>query len=173
MAVPGTPGCMYTADGLEHTDHAIPTPSATYHHQQLDKRLRKLTHYDYGAAWGEVAAIGDRDGDRDGGRVVICWGSLYAAAVEAQQLLMDRQIAIKVVALRLISPLPQTQLLKELGAAKKVLVVEQNHQGQLTRYLRGHPWSGIEFVEEAQPGPNLITPAAIVAAVEACYNLET
>lgn len=161
MAVPGTPGCMYTADGLEHNDHAIPSPTATYHHQQLDKRLRKLNQYDFGDSWGTVSGEGEW--------VVVCWGSLQSTVLEAQQLLQIKQITIKVIALRLISPLPHTQLQEVFGSASKILVVEQNHQGQLTHYLRSHEWNNLKFVAMAQPGPNLISPSAVAAAVEACF----
>lgn len=161
MATPGAPGCMYTADGLEHNEHAVPSPSARYHHQQLDKRLRKLNQYDVGDSWGVVSGEGDW--------VVVCWGSLQASVLEAQRLLQDMNIAIKVIALRLISPLPQSQLQAAFGDAHKILVVEQNHQGQLAHYLRGHVWGEVQFVGVAHPGPNLITPAKVVAAVEDCF----
>src|SRR5690606_1398618 len=38
MAIPGTPGAQYTADGLTHTERGTPTSSAADHQIQLDKR---------------------------------------------------------------------------------------------------------------------------------------
>src|SRR6266542_1052865 len=48
MAIPGTPGVVYTADGLEHSEGGIPSSQSRDHRTQLDKRERKLLQYDYG-----------------------------------------------------------------------------------------------------------------------------
>ena len=50
MAVPGTVGTAYTADGLEHTEAGLPSSNASDHYRQLDKRARKLVQHDYGPA---------------------------------------------------------------------------------------------------------------------------
>ena len=42
MAIPGTPGVAYTADGLEHTEGGTPSSESRDHRLQLDKRERKL-----------------------------------------------------------------------------------------------------------------------------------
>ena len=49
MAIPGTPGVVYTADGLEHSEAGIPSSQARDHRIQLDKRERKHQRHDYGA----------------------------------------------------------------------------------------------------------------------------
>jgi hypothetical protein len=38
MAIPGTPGRTYTADGLEHSEAGVPSSQARDHRRQLDKR---------------------------------------------------------------------------------------------------------------------------------------
>ena len=45
MAIPGTAGVAYTADGLEHSEGGIPSSQARDHGLQLDKRLRKLAEH--------------------------------------------------------------------------------------------------------------------------------
>lgn len=154
MALPGDPGWMYTADGLEHSQNAVPSPKASDHQQQLDKRLRKLACFDFGERWGEVHGNGDT--------VLLCWGSLLSAALEAQQRLQQQQgLAIKVVALRLLMPLPAEQLLAACDGAKDVVLIEQNHQGQCAAWIRGHNLAGLAFRHLAKPGPSLITPGEI------------
>ncbi len=59
MAIPGTPGVVYTADGLEHTEAGIPSSQARDHQLQLDKRERKLALHDYGARWADIEGDGD------------------------------------------------------------------------------------------------------------------
>ncbi len=58
MALPGAPGGMYTADGLEHNRRGAPSSMATDHAEQLDKRLRKLAAFDFGDAWAEIRGRG-------------------------------------------------------------------------------------------------------------------
>ncbi len=59
MAMPGTPGVVYTADGLEHTEGGTPSSNARDHGVQLDKRARKLEAFDYGPMWADVEGDGD------------------------------------------------------------------------------------------------------------------
>ncbi|MCB1829525.1 MAG: 2-oxoglutarate synthase, partial [Gammaproteobacteria bacterium] len=54
MAIPGTEGCLYTADGLEHNERGTPSSMPQDHLLQLDKRRRKLAAVDGGEHWAEV-----------------------------------------------------------------------------------------------------------------------
>ena len=76
MAIPGTPGIVYTADGLEHTEAGIPSSQARDHRLQLDKRERKLALHDYGARWADI------EGDGEQPRV-ITFGSVTGTVREA------------------------------------------------------------------------------------------
>ena len=75
MAIPGTPGVVYTADGLEHTEGGIPSSGARDHSLQLDKRERKLAQHDYGSSWADIEGEGEL--------AVITFGSVTAAVREA------------------------------------------------------------------------------------------
>ena len=128
MAIPGTPGIVYTADGLEHTEAGIPSSQSRDHRLQLDKRARKLVLHDYGARWADV------EGDADA--AVITFGSSTAAVREALARLEAQGLDLRLVALRLLAPLKPEKLDEALTGVKRVLVVEQNHGAQLFRYLR-------------------------------------
>lgn len=54
LAVPGTPGGQYTADGLTHTERGIPTSEAEDHGAHLDKRRDKLNRFTYRDHWATV-----------------------------------------------------------------------------------------------------------------------
>lgn len=129
MAVPGTPGTVYTADGLEHSERGIPSSAAADHRRQLAKRERKLERHDYGARWADVEGAGEL--------AVISFGSTTGAVREAIGRAAERGVALRLVALRLIAPLQTAALDAALAGVREVLVVEQNHGGQLLRYLRG------------------------------------
>ena len=156
MAVPGTPGNVYTADGLTHTERGIPSSQAGDHRKQLDKRERKLALYDYGSRWADVEGSGEL--------AVITFGSTTGAVREALARAAAHGVRIKLVALRLIAPLQEAALAQALEGVRQVLVVEQNHGGQLLRYLRsrfdlpGRP-SGLH-----QPGPLPLRPGELCDA---------
>src|SRR5450759_2630115 len=71
MAIPGTRGGQYTADGLTHSERATPTSGAGDHLAQLDKRRDKLDHFNFGDHWASIEGAGDV--------AVITWGSLTGA----------------------------------------------------------------------------------------------
>src|SRR5690606_24161678 len=75
MAVPGTRGGQYTADGLTHTERGIPTSGATDHLAQLDKRRHKLEAFSFGERWATIEGSGPL--------AVLVWGSLTGAARKA------------------------------------------------------------------------------------------
>ena len=128
MAVPGTPGTVYTADGLEHSERGIPSSQAADHRKQLAKRERKLMQHDYGARWADV------EGDAE--LAIVTFGSTTGAVREAIARTAAQGLALRLVALRLIAPLREEALAQALQGVREVLVVEQNHGGQLLRYLR-------------------------------------
>jgi len=128
MAIPGNPGTVYTADGLEHTERGIPSSGAADHRRQLDKRLRKLESHDYGARWADVEGGGEL--------AVITFGSTTGAVREAAARVAAQGLRLRLVSLRLLAPLRTEALGAALAGVREVLVVEQNHGGQLLRYLR-------------------------------------
>jgi 2-oxoglutarate ferredoxin oxidoreductase subunit alpha len=157
MALPGTPPGIYTADGLEHTEDALPSSRAADHARQLDKRLRKLTRFDYGPA---VLTV-----EGDGPLAVITWGSATAAAREAVARARDAGVEARLVALRLIAPLPGAALARGLAGVRAILVVEQNHDGQLHRYLRAHHDFPAPVTAFHRAGPLALRPGTLMQRI--------
>ncbi|MCB1842167.1 MAG: 2-oxoacid:acceptor oxidoreductase subunit alpha [Halioglobus sp.] len=162
IALPGEPGHMYTADGLEHGENAIPSPRSLDHRTQLDKRQRKLSDFDFGERWAELS------GEVEASTLLICMGSVSAAALEARALLADQGQASAVLCLRLLAPLPLATLRELLDAASRLLVIEHNHSAQLWHYLRSL-LPQYRFASLALPGPTLIQPRDILAALEPAH----
>jgi 2-oxoglutarate ferredoxin oxidoreductase subunit alpha len=159
LAVPGEPGRRFTADGLEHNERGTPSASERDHRAQLDKRARKLDTVDYAAHWARVQGAG--------GLALVCFGSASAAVAVAANLLEARGVACRVIALRLLAPLPEALWQQATTGASHMLVVEQNHSAQLWRYLRGLFNLPAVAGSYAAPGPVPLDPAAIVAAAMA------
>jgi 2-oxoglutarate/2-oxoacid ferredoxin oxidoreductase subunit alpha len=130
MALPGTPGGQYTADGLTHTERGIPTSGAADHVAQLDKRRDKLEQFAYGDHWATLEGGGDL--------VVLTWGSLTGAVREAIARANEHGVEAGLLAPRLLFPTQPEKFAAALRGKKGVLVVEQSHGGQFYRYLRAH-----------------------------------
>jgi 2-oxoglutarate ferredoxin oxidoreductase subunit alpha len=127
MAIPGTPGVVYTADGLEHSEAGIPSSQARDHRTQLDKRERKLLQYDYGRWWADI--------EGDGDAALLTFGSTTAVR-EAVQRAAAKGVKLRLVAIRLLAPAQPEAFAQALAGVSRVLVVEQNHGAQFYRYLR-------------------------------------
>ena len=157
MAIPGTPGVVYTADGLEHTEGAIPSSQARDHGIQLDKRERKVMRFDYGSRWADL--------EGDGSLAVITFGSATGPVREALQRAAAQGVAVRLVGLRLLAPLQPEVVEQALAGVERVMVVEQNHGAQLLRYLRGMLDLPGRPASYHRPGPLPLRPAEVCAAV--------
>jgi len=153
MAIPGTPGITYTADGLEHNERGTPSSQAADHVAQLDKRTRKLASLDYGSHWADVEGEGDV--------AVITFGSCTGPVREAFARAAADGVRARLVSLRLLAPTQPARLASALAGVKRVLVVEQNHTGQLYRYLRAEYELPGEVTSFRRPGPLPMRPDEI------------
>jgi 2-oxoglutarate ferredoxin oxidoreductase subunit alpha len=157
MAIPGTPGVTYTADGLEHSEAGVPSSQAADHRRQLDKRLRKLRDRDYGSRWADI--------EGEGPLAVITFGSSAGPVREAVQRARARGLELRVIVLRLLAPLQAAVLERALHGVQRVMVVEQNHGAQLLQYLRGAADLPGKPASFHRPGPLPLRPADICAAL--------
>ncbi len=157
MAIPGTPGVVYTADGLEHSEGGIPSSQARDHQRQLDKRERKLALYDYGARWADVEGAGSA--------AVITFGSVSGAVREAVARAAADGRPVKLIVLRLLAPTQPERMAEALRDVSQVFVVEQNHGAQLYRYLRSVydlPGRPEHF---SRPGPLPLRPSELKSVI--------
>jgi 2-oxoglutarate ferredoxin oxidoreductase subunit alpha len=145
MAIPGTPGTMYTADGLEHSERGTPSSQASDHLAQLEKRQRKLAALDCADHWASVEGEGDI--------AVVTWGSCTAPVREAFARARADGVSARLISLRLLAPAQPARFKKALEGIKRVLVVEQSFSGQFYRYLRAEYDLPAEVQSVRRPGP--------------------
>jgi 2-oxoglutarate ferredoxin oxidoreductase subunit alpha len=158
-AYPGIVGGAHVADGLEHNERGTPSSQASDHQQQLDKRQGKLDKFDYGDHWADIEGEGDI--------AVLTWGSVTGPVREALERAKLQGINAKVISLRLLLPIQPAKLAKALEGVTKVLLVEQTHSEQFTKFIRGHYALPATQQVIARPGPLPIRPAEIVNALAA------
>ncbi len=130
MGIPGRPGGIYTATGLEHNAQGSPSSQASDHQQQLNKRARKLALYDFGPTWADISG--------DGPLAIITWGSSTAPVREALRRMETPRTDIRLISIRLLAPAQAEQMAEALRGVEKVLVIEQSHSAQFYHYLRAY-----------------------------------
>jgi 2-oxoglutarate ferredoxin oxidoreductase subunit alpha len=153
MALPGTPGGQYTADGLTHNERGLPTGGAADHGTHLDKRRDKLDRFAYGDHWAVV------EGDAD--LAVMTWGSLTGVVREAIAIAAEQGHEVRLIAPRLLSPVRPQDMARALAGVKRLLVVEQSHGAQFHRYLRAHYDLPADIRVLHRPGPLPMRPGEI------------
>lgn len=160
MPIPGTAGCAYVADGLEHTPMGRPSSRAEDHGLQLDKRARKLACFDFGESWAWI------ENDGQGDTAILTWGSCTGPCSEAIASLARSGRIVRLIALRLLAPAQVERLHQALADIDRVLVVEQSHSRQFHHYLRAYYDLPTEVRVFHQPGPLPIRPLQIQRQIE-------
>ncbi len=129
MAFPGMEDCTVKATSYEHDEYGITVEDADKIAFMQNKRLKKeeeirafLSEFD------TVRVYGEEKSDI----CLVCWGSTKGACIEAAQ-----KIGAKVVQPILLEPFPEKEFLDAIGDAKRVIGVEVNASGQLSRLVKG------------------------------------
>ena len=153
MAIPGTPGMAYTADGLEHNELGTPSSQPGDHLAQMEKRDRKVAGLDCGEGWASTEGEGDI--------AVLTWGSCTSPVRDGLERARADGVKARLVSIRLLSPVQPERLKRALQGVRRVLVVEQSFSGQFRRYLRAEYDLPGEVQSLRRPGPLPIRPDEI------------
>lgn len=162
MALPGTKGGEYIAEGLTHSATGGPSTRADVHLAQLDKRARKIDDFDYGEYWAEA--------DGEGSHAIITWGASSVAVREALETLRKNGLKVRLIALRLLSPARPEQMAELLEGVERVMIIEQTHGAQFTHYLRGFIDLPDDMRSFSRAGPLLFRPGEVQSEIEDWYE---
>jgi len=130
LSHPGMPGGNYLAAGIEHDVRGAPTASGAVHASMNAKRFRKL------GALQERADLFEREGPRDAPLGLVSWGSSAGVAREAFALARARGLPVQLLVPHLLYPVAEPVYREFFASARRGLVLELSHQGQLYRVLR-------------------------------------
>ena len=129
LAFPGQKNAVVKLNSYEHDEYGITTEEAELVAKGHEKRLRKMrTLEEYLKTKETVKVYGNEDSEI----VLVTWGSVKGAALEACE-----NLGIKLVQPLYLLPLPTWELEKHLKG-KQVIVAEQNSTAQLARWLSFH-----------------------------------
>ena len=158
MAIPGTAGGQYTADGLEHSESGTPSSGVADHNAQMEKRLRKVTGFDYGSHWAQ--------NEGEGQAAIITWGSTTGPVREALRRVDPDGEKFRLISLRLISPAQPERLAEALAGCDRIMVVEQSQMAQFYGHLKAQFELPSNADLYARPGPKPFSAAEIASKLE-------
>ncbi len=133
MAIPGTPGGVYTSTGIEHDETGDPGYTAELAARMKAKRFRKMDALAAKHARRLVRVWGD-DGDVDVG--IVAFGSTEGVIREATETARAEGVRVAHLHLRLVQPFPLEPVLEFAKRCKTILVPELNWSGQLANWIR-------------------------------------
>jgi len=128
-SIPGQPGGQYLATGAEHGIYGWVNENPQNRVQMVNKRARKVERIDAQATIFEGPAEPDI--------LLVGFGSPRGALSEAAEVLRAEGIAASVLHLRVLAPFPEEELADAVSRSRRVLVVEQNANGQLLSIIEG------------------------------------
>ena len=164
MSVPGTPGGMFVATGLEHDEHGLATYTPENRERMTAKRFRKMETLERELGTHGDGVFDDADSATVG---VIGWGSTEGTIREAITRLGGNGGRVAHFHPKVLNPLPVETVQRFLSPLKKVIVLEENHTAQFAQHLRAHvPLNGTEIVTVNQCTGLPFTADEVVAALE-------
>jgi len=131
---PGYEGFVHTVATDEHDeDGVLISDEYTHPHKRrrmVEKRARKFQ----GVAADVPAPV--LEGPEDADVTLVGWGSTHGVIHEAAARLNEQGVTTNHLPIKWIVPFHGDEVGEILAAAKKVIVVENNHSGQFARYMR-------------------------------------
>jgi 2-oxoglutarate ferredoxin oxidoreductase subunit alpha len=157
--LPGHSGAMLYADSDEHTEAGHITESAEVRKQMVRKRMMKLE-----GMRGEMKHP-EAYPPRDGGIVLMGWGSTYGAIREAVDLINSEGLQATMLHFSEIYPFPPKDPARKIKGNAKFFAIENNYAGQfadLFSFETGIPISHKILKYDGRP----FSPQEIVAQIK-------
>jgi 2-oxoglutarate ferredoxin oxidoreductase subunit alpha len=134
-AIPGTPGYVHVVATDEHdAEGGLISDEFTHPHKRQamhEKRMRKMASV---LRFIEPPAI---FGPAEADVTLVGWGSTEGVIREAMEALEnEHHIVANNLQIKWLVPLHADEIVAQLNASKRVIIVENNYSGQFARYLR-------------------------------------
>lgn len=161
MAIPGTMGGAYVAEGAEHDRRGWPRSSPDVHQSESLRRLRKLDLLAVEPGWV------DSCGPSSARIALMGWGSTAGVVREVVRRFEITRTPIKGIIPRLLYPPQPTVMEPLMKGLDRLYVVELSAMQQFTRYLQAFYSLPAKVVSIARAGGRPFRTEEVVAALEA------
>lgn len=158
-SIPGQQGGINLTGSDEHDERGLYNEHADNRVKMMDKRFKKLA-----PAAAELLPY-TLYGEPDASLTLIGFGSTKLPVLEAMQWLKNENIVVNFLKIDTILPFPTSAIVSELKKAKKTMVLELNHSGQLEGVVKEYTGLSVDFHFRKYDGRPFY-PEEIVAAVK-------
>ena len=131
LLIPGTKNAFYQANSYEHTEDGHTSEEAQNRIDQADKRNRKQQTY----LTNDFCAPQFFGDSKNAKLILYGWGSTKGAALEAQKVLSQKNIAVAYIHFSHLYPLDENKILPLFPNSIPTLLIENNAQGQFGKLL--------------------------------------
>jgi 2-oxoglutarate ferredoxin oxidoreductase subunit alpha len=129
----GTKNGIHWYTGDEHNEEGHISEEPFNRRMMVEKRMKKLELIEKEVPLEDkLAFFGDQKADS----IVISWGSPKGAIIEALNKLKEEGLRLGFLQVRLINPMPTTEIKKALEGKKRVIDIEDNYSGQLGQVVK-------------------------------------
>ncbi len=130
LAFPGEKKAIIKGTSYEHDQKGIAIEDKEGIKKMQDKRLRK--YKELKKELDKIKCV-NVYGNKKSKKAVVFWGSLKGTAVETAE-----NLKIKAIQISVFQPFPEKQIKKAFQGVNKIISVEVNATGQMTRILKNH-----------------------------------
>ena len=127
-SIPGQVGGQFVTSSDEHNQYGKISEGILNRHQQVEKRMRKLARID------EESPVTDRwelHGPADAELTVVAWGSTKGAILDAMPVIEAMGMTVNFLQIKMLWPFPRKEVQEILERARMMVLLEDNHDGQL------------------------------------------
>ena len=130
-SIPGQEGGIFWTTSDEHDPRGHITEGAANRIAMMEKRMGKL---DLAAGEIELDHKLKLHGPENADFTLVSWGSTKGAILDVMEELAP-EVSINFLQLRLLRPFPAKEVAEILGTANRVILVENNYEGQLGKLV--------------------------------------
>lgn len=141
--LPGFPNTIYAVSTDEHKEDGDLDEGSENRIKMVDKRARKLLTLQ--KEYLSDLEMYELHGPADADLTLVGWGSTKGPILEAIDVANNNGLKVNFLQIKIVLPFPKEQVSKILGAAKKMVLVENNSEGQMGGVIREN--TGIEIAD--------------------------
>ncbi len=132
--LPGYPNTIYAVSTDEHKEDGDLDEGSENRIKMVDKRARKLATLQ--KEYLSDVEMCELHGPADADLTLVGWGSTKGPILEAIEVANSNGMKVNFLQIKIVLPFPKELVSKILGAAKKMVLVENNSEGQMGGVIR-------------------------------------
>ncbi len=142
--LPGFPNTVYAVSTDEHKEDGDLDEGSENRIKMVDKRAKKLETLK--KEYLSDVEMCELHGPADADLTLVGWGSTKGPILEAMDVANNNGLKVNFLQIKIVLPFPTEQVAAILGKAKKMVLVENNSEGQMGGVIR--QYTGVDIADK-------------------------